>query len=329
MVCSFDATCSGLQVFSALGRDEVGAASVNLLPADVPQDIYANVAKEVIKRVEADVVKVAIPGSTKDDKRRLKADAKLARELLKAGLIDRTMCKKPVMTKVYDSTPWGQQRMLEELLDDMEEDGKDLKLEDVTTTVRYLAPIIFDAIYDSVIGASEIMNWFKECAGLASDVNGAIEWQTPVKFKVRQKYMTTSQDSFRTMIDGEIKVKFLKQLRKMHKGDNKAAISANAIHSYDSAHLVLTVDTMTHDMEEIGETPSWSVVHDQFGSHAQDGERLALTLREQFVEMYEMHDPLMDFKESVEAALQIELPDPPAKGGLDIRQVLESSFFFH
>lgn len=42
-----DGSCNGLQHYAALGRDSVGAASVNLLPSDVPQDVYSGVAAQV------------------------------------------------------------------------------------------------------------------------------------------------------------------------------------------------------------------------------------------------------------------------------------------
>lgn len=42
-----DGSCNGLQHYAALGRDSVGAASVNLVPSDVPQDVYSSVAAQV------------------------------------------------------------------------------------------------------------------------------------------------------------------------------------------------------------------------------------------------------------------------------------------
>lgn len=39
-----DGSCNGLQHYAALGRDESGAASVNLMPQPIPQDVYSCVA---------------------------------------------------------------------------------------------------------------------------------------------------------------------------------------------------------------------------------------------------------------------------------------------
>ena len=38
-----DGSCNGLQHYTALGRDLKGAVGVNLVPSEVPQDIYTTV----------------------------------------------------------------------------------------------------------------------------------------------------------------------------------------------------------------------------------------------------------------------------------------------
>lgn len=54
-VCSFpihqDGSCNGLQHYAALGRDQVGAESVNLYPSSTPQDVYSVVAGMVRKTI--------------------------------------------------------------------------------------------------------------------------------------------------------------------------------------------------------------------------------------------------------------------------------------
>lgn len=42
-----DGSCNGLQHYAALGRDVIGATSVNLMPCEVPQDVYSGVAQQV------------------------------------------------------------------------------------------------------------------------------------------------------------------------------------------------------------------------------------------------------------------------------------------
>ncbi|KAH0625809.1 hypothetical protein JD844_034089 [Phrynosoma platyrhinos] len=83
-----DGSCNGLQHYAALGRDVVGAASVNLAPCDVPQDVYTVVAQQVEvfrKRDAEDGVKIA--------------------QVLD-GFIGRKVVKQTVMTVVYGEYVW-------------------------------------------------------------------------------------------------------------------------------------------------------------------------------------------------------------------------------
>ena len=52
-----DGSCNGLQHYSALGRDKLGATYVNVVPGDAPQDIYSEIATLVEEKRAADVVK--------------------------------------------------------------------------------------------------------------------------------------------------------------------------------------------------------------------------------------------------------------------------------
>lgn len=49
-----DGSCNGLQHYAALGRDSAGAFSVNLTPADVPQDVYSAVVALVEQQRQKD-----------------------------------------------------------------------------------------------------------------------------------------------------------------------------------------------------------------------------------------------------------------------------------
>lgn len=51
---ALDGSCSGIQHFSAMLRDEIGGNAVNLIPAELPQDVYGMVAKKVIEQAQAD-----------------------------------------------------------------------------------------------------------------------------------------------------------------------------------------------------------------------------------------------------------------------------------
>jgi DNA-directed RNA polymerase len=57
--------------------------------------------------------------------------------------------------------------------------------------------------------------------------------------------------------------------------------------------------------------------------------QLSEILREQFVSMYEEHDVLDELRTHAIKTLGTEdVPLPPSKGNLDIRNVLKSDYFF-
>jgi len=69
---------------------------------------------------------------------------------------------------------------------------------------------------------------------------------------------------------------------------------------------------------------SFSVVHDSFGTHACDIEQLGIVLRETFVNIYEK-DILKKF---MEEQGDLDLPDLPEYGKLNIEEVKDAEFFF-
>jgi DNA-directed RNA polymerase, mitochondrial len=71
------------------------------------------------------------------------------------------------------------------------------------------------------------------------------------------------------------------------------------------------------------------MIHDSYGTLAADAPVLARTLRESFVRMYEHHDPLRELRNDIRTKWpEIDLPELPPKGTLDISAVLHSPYFF-
>jgi DNA-directed RNA polymerase len=76
---------------------------------------------------------------------------------------------------------------------------------------------------------------------------------------------------------------------------------------------------------------SLATVHDSFGCLPSRAEHFRKIIREQFVQMYEENDVLAQVLEQARKDLgeNAKLPDePPQKGALDIRNVLEAVFAF-
>lgn len=73
---------------------------------------------------------------------------------------------------------------------------------------------------------------------------------------------------------------------------------------------------------------TFASVHDSFWSHACDIETLNKILREEFVNLYSqplLENLLRDFKVSYP---DLQFPDIPERGNLDLKEVLNSTYFF-
>jgi DNA-directed RNA polymerase len=72
----------------------------------------------------------------------------------------------------------------------------------------------------------------------------------------------------------------------------------------------------------------FAMVHDSFGVHASDIDVLNHALREEFVRIYS--EPVLQnfLNEQRKAHPDVDLPEIPQTGSLDIRQVISSPYFF-
>lgn len=104
----------------------------------------------------------------------------------------------------------------------------------------------------------------------------------------------------------------------------KRGIAPNFVHGMDASALVLAVnEAKQHGVD------SFALIHDSFGTHAADSARLAESLREAFVRLYEDHDVLEAFREEVQGCLpDTVLPPTPQRGTLDLGLVRHSKYFF-
>jgi DNA-directed RNA polymerase len=117
----------------------------------------------------------------------------------------------------------------------------------------------------------------------------------------------------------------------------KDAAAANFIHALDASHLVLTVNECVRV-----NMPDILAIHDSYSCLAPRAEQLNNIVREQFVAMYEQHDPLTEIRESalqpfkakggrVAAAVGIptpDFPDVPKRGDLDLREFVKNVYAF-
>jgi len=175
---SIDASCSGYQHLLAAMRASKEGAMVNLVPNDLPQDIYQFIADKVKAVVEADAAMEVDDDCPCDDSGPICECEKpaLAKLWLKHG-INRKVVKRQVMTAAYNSNVYGftdqikadtmdklHKRVLDPEDDGLHEHpfayGDDLR---GITAAKYLAVIVYDQIGEHLSAANEAMTFFKHC----------------------------------------------------------------------------------------------------------------------------------------------------------------------
>ena len=306
-VC-LDGSNNGLQHFSAMLRDSIGGKATNLTPEEVPQDIYQMVADVVLEKVKLD-----------SDQGLLYSN-----EWIEFG-IDRKITKRPVMVVPYGGTRYSCREYIEDAMQEriLQPHVKNPFGDNVYEGSLYLAKHVWDAIGEVVIAAREAMSWLQDIGRKMSDKNLPIVWETPSKFVVQQTYPSMRGRRVTTHIDNVlIKPSVLEETDRIDKRRATNGLSPNFVHSMDANALTLTINKCI--MQGISD---FAVVHDSFGVHAHHVPRLAQSIREAFVEMYLDRNALEEFYENVEGVLP-DLERPPTQGTLDIKEVLESKYFF-
>lgn len=300
-----DGSCNGLQHFSAILRDEVGGKAVNLLPSQLPEDIYGVVSDVVLNKLKTD-------------------DSSIAREWLKYG-IDRKAAKRSVMTLPYGSTRYSAVKFIDEYIQKRIDAGEQLTFVNRQAAAVYLSTLVWNSIGEVVIKAPIAMAWLQKVARLCAEQKTPVFWVTPLGFPVRQAYYSQVETVLKTKMMGRIRIRSTTD--KVDKRRQANGISPNFVHSLDATVMLLT----TAYAAKKG-IKDFAMVHDSFGTHAANQSTLNICLREAFVDLYNDIEPLESFLEYAKALIPIKhhhkIPELPAKGNLDINSVLHALYFF-
>lgn len=299
--CYVDGSSNGLQHFSAMLRDPVGGLATNLVPSAKPQDIYGKVAAAVI-----------------------------AKDPTLAGIVDRSVCKRPVMTLPYGSTFNSCRKYVKEAL---VKNGHTLEKEEITR----IASLVWESIGDVVVAARVGMGFIRKLASTASKKKQHVVWTAPSGWPVMQQYRDMKLNQVACMLFGE-RIRLVSYTPLPDTVDARRSgqgLSPNLVHSLDAAALVAMVN-LCLDQGEDGSEPEgprqFAVIHDSFGTLAPDMDMLGACVRHSFVEMYTHHQPLAELRENivkmVGSRMAAGIPPVPASGNLDLNLVLGSDFFF-
>lgn len=306
-----DATCSGLQHYSAMLRDEVGGRSVNLCADEQRQDVYQEVADRAKANLEA-----SLNGPSDQ----------LARALLDFGL-GRSDVKRQVMTVPYAATFSSCYKYTAEAIRERISNGEEISWDgDIKEIIKFAAETVWQAISEVVIAATEAMRWIKTAARQYAKESGMpyLQWMAPSGFLARINKFDKVDCMVDTVLDGKrMRMRYVKHGANLCPSSMSTSTPPSFVHSLDAAHLVLTME----EASRMGVT-HLGVVHDSFSAHAADMELLNETIRVKFHEIYTECDPLSLLKEAFEEGCEESLPELPKKGSLDIDEVLQSTFFF-
>ncbi|XP_056132232.1 DNA-directed RNA polymerase, mitochondrial [Lampris incognitus] len=313
-----DGSCNGLQHYAALGRDLVGATSVNLVPCDVPQDVYSGVAQQVEEFRARDAEK----------------GVKIAQAL--KGVINRKVVKQTVMTVVYGVTRYGGRLQIEKRLKEIDEFPKEF----VWDASYYLVRQVFNSLKEMFKGTREIQDWLTDSARLISKSGYTVEWVTPVGMPIIQPYHRTRTQALKSNIQ-MLNIEISHDLKERPDTvKQKNAFPPNFIHSLDSTHMMLT----SLHCHSAGVT--FASVHDCFWTHALTVDVMNKICREQFVALHSqpilqelsifllfkycigMPEELKKKKHLEYRRLMLLLAKVPQKGDFDLQQVKDSTYFF-
>ena len=300
-----DGTNNGLQHFSAMFRDKQGGVATNLTDTDKPQDIYQIVADKVIEKLQ-------------------NSNDPLAKQWLDFG-IDRKATKRTVMVLPYGGKKFSCVKFIDEYYEDRIEKGEVPPFNDKTKACLFLANIVWDSMGNTVSKAKEAMDWLQSVSRLVTKLNAPVVWETPLGFPIRQAYYDTKDLVVRTKMMGRIRVRSTTD--KINKRKQSNGISPNFIHGLDATAMYLTIDIA----RSMG-IDNFAMVHDSYGTHACDVDKLGDATRAAFYELYGDHDPITMLRDQLVELLpeseHKKIPDLPERGELDIKEIKKSKYFF-
>ncbi|KAE9615449.1 putative DNA-directed RNA polymerase [Lupinus albus] len=300
-----DGSCNGLQHYAALGRDKLGAAAVNLVGGDQPADVYSGIAARVLEIMKRD--------AKKDPQ--TNPNALHARNLL--NQVDRKLVKQTVMTSVYGVTYIGARDQIKKRLNErcaIEDDSE------LFSASCYAAKTTLTALEEMFEAARSIMSWLGDCAKVIASTNQPVRWTTPLGLPVVQPYRQLGRQLIKTSLQV---LSLQRETDKVMVKRQRTAFPPNFVHSLDGSHMMMTALAC----KRAG--LNFAGVHDSYWTHACDVDEMNRILREKFVELYEapiLENLLESFEKSFDT---LKFPALPERGDFDLREVLESPYFFN
>ena len=280
LMVAVDATCSGLQILAGMAADKSTAELVNVVPSAKPSDAY-------------------------------KAVADKAKEFLPDYMhpwMNRTVCKRTVMTIPYNATKDSSRKYIRQALI---EKGINPTKDELTQIVN----AVYSSMDTIVPGPMNVMRWIKKHVGQYIR-NGAteVEWVTPSGFVVNQKRNDIETMRMELQLLGRTSVRIPTGKETPSPIKHKSSTAPNYIHSFDASIL--------HRSFSQFDEP-FTVIHDSVLCRAGDMGTLNRLVRETYTNIFSEKCWLSEFAETINAS-----EPPPIVGTLDPKVVSNSTYFF-
>lgn len=307
-----DGKCNGVQHLCALTNDDKVAPHVGLVETYEGGDIYQFVCDAVMKVVEQFK-------ETGNETEQL-----WATQWLDSELINRSLTKKPVMTRSYAATLYG---IKDGVKDHVLKEGKETLFNELILESNWMGQIIWDTMNEELKGPMLVMEYFKKVAKVVGEANKPLWWTTPSGMRCYYGPRKTKTKNLQININRRTKNYTLNTpTDDINKAKLQSSIAPNIIHSFDASHLIMTtIQAMSKGIQD------FAYVHDSFGVKPDQVTPLLESIRRAWIDIYSTNQLERLYEEWVEMYPECDIPDWKMyveTGSLDAREVLKSDFFF-
>ena len=301
MPVQIDGKCNGMQHYSAMGRDSVGAGMTSMIPSDGPSDVYTTIADRLRPIVCRD------------------ANNGVCQAMGIADHIDRNFVKHTVMTTIYGVTDIGAREQMESSLNGFEVDqGR------IYETSKYLVKTIKPIIREACPATIAIMDWFVRTGRAIVRVYEytAIGWTSPIyNMPIIQPYRKLGTTQIKTALQ-QVSVVDHNKVLKIRARKQVQGFAPNFNHTLDATHFLMTAERCNNIKIQ------FAGVHDCDITHASHIPILNKELRSTFVELHKLN-PLEQLRdELIRNYPKAVIPELPPRGDFNLDDVLKSEYFF-
>lgn len=300
-----DATCSGIQMYSGLLRDKVGAESVNVI-GNKRNDIYQMVADRVDVHLKNGNYSKWIEYTDKEGQTKSEYAEPVAKSMI--GNITRNIVKRNVMTVPYSVTRQGMSNQIWDKIDEATLKGKEFWTGSRWVANKLLTQLNHTAIYEIIDGARKGQEYL---VGISKLLDSPATWKGVIyEFPVRQTALSLKEKRVKTVY-GSLVMNV--EVPKLNKRRQSNSIAPNFVHNIDSTILLYCIEHMSNPI---------GVIHDCFLVHPNDGNEIQHQYKEGFIAVMEA-DPLRNIQSQLDPEGVVEFPE---YGELKLEEVRDSDY---